>query len=67
MMGNYNQEGLSENDMTEVIEHEGKRYRRVQIEGQEGDHLMDDDANIYTLDFEKIGQAGDSDEDEEGF
>lgn len=67
MMGNYNEEGLSENDMTEVIEHEGKRYRRVQIEGQEGDHLMDDDANIYTLDFEKIGQAGDSDEDEEGF
>lgn len=54
-MGNYNEEGLSENDMTEVIEHEGKRYRRVQIEGQEGDHLMDDDANIYTLDFEKIG------------
>lgn len=51
--------------MTEVIEHEGKRYRRVQIEGQDGDHLMDDDANIYTLDFEKIGQAGDSDEEDE--
>ena len=65
MMGNYNEEGLSENDMTEVIEHEGKRYRRVQIEGQEGDHLMDEDANIYTLDFEKIGCAGESDDDDD--
>ena len=64
-MGNSNDQYFSENDMTEIIEHEGKRYRRVQIEGQDGDHLMDDDANIYTLDFEKIGQAGDSDEDEE--
>ena len=54
-MGNSNDQYFSENDMTEIIEHEGKRYRRVQIEGQDGDHLMDDDKNIYTLDFEKIG------------
>ena len=47
----------------EVIEHEGKQYRRVQIEGQDGDHLMDEEANIYTLDFQKIGCAGDSDDD----
>ena len=26
---------------------------------------MDEDGNIYTLDFEKIGKAGESDEDEE--
>lgn len=51
--------------MTEIIEHEGKQYRRVQIEGTDGDHLMDDDANIYTLDFVKIGCAGDSDNDED--
>ena len=56
---------MSGDEMTEVIEHEGKRYRRVQIEGTDGDHLMDDDANIYTLDFEKIGKAGDSDDDED--
>jgi len=37
----------------------------VQIEGTDGDHLMDEEANIYTLDFEKIGCAGDSDEDED--
>jgi len=51
--------------MTEIIEHEGVKYRRVQIEGQDGDHLMDEESNIYTLDFEKIGKAGESDEDEE--
>ena len=49
----------------EIIEHEGKQYRRVQIEGTEGDHLMDDESNIYTLDFVKIGCAGESDNDEE--
>ena len=51
--------------MPEMFEHEGKRYRRVQIEGQDGDHLMDEQGNIYTLDFQKIGKAGDSDEEDE--
>jgi len=26
---------------------------------------MDEEGNIYTLDFEKIGKAGESDEDDE--
>lgn len=56
---------LSGDETTDIIEHEGKQYRRVQIEGTDGDHLMDEEANIYTLDFEKIGCAGDSDEDED--
>lgn len=56
---------LSGDETTEIIEHEGKQYRRVQIEGTEGDHLMDDEANIYTLDFVKIGCAGESDDDED--
>ena len=60
-----NDQYLSGDEVTEIIEHEGKRYRRVQIEGTDGDHLMDDDANIYTLDFEKIGKAGDSDDDDD--
>ena len=55
--------GASQDMSMEIIEHEGKRYRRVQIEGQDGDHLMDEEANIYTLDFQKIGCAGDSDDD----
>ena len=54
-MGTSNDQYLSGDEMTEIIEHEGKQFRRVQIEGQDGDHLMDEDANIYTLDFEKIG------------
>lgn len=52
-------------DDNSMIMHEGKRYRRVQIEGTDGDHLMDEEQNIYTLDFKKIGQAGDSDEDDD--
>ena len=52
-------------DESEIIEHEGKRYRRVQIEDQAGDHLMDEEANIYTLSFRKIGQAGDSGEEDD--
>lgn len=56
--------GASQDMSMEIIEHEGKRFRRVQIEGQDGDHLMDESANIYTLDFQKIGKAGDSDEDD---
>ena len=64
-MGNSNDQYMSGDEMTEIIEHEGKQFRRVQIEGQEGDHLMDEHANIYTLDFEKIGCAGESDEDDD--
>ena len=64
-MGTSQDQYLSGDDMPEMFEHEGKRYRRVQIEGQDGDHLMDEQGNIYTLDFQKIGKAGDSDEEDE--
>ena len=50
-MGTSNDQYLSGDEMTEIIEHDGKQFRRVQIEGQDGDHLMDEHANIYTLDF----------------
>lgn len=66
IMGQSNEQYMSGDEMDGIIEHEGKRYRRVQIEGQDGDHLMDEEANIYTLDFEKIGKAGDSDDDDDG-
>jgi hypothetical protein len=29
--------------------HEGKKYRRVQIEGTEEEFLMDDEQNIYDM------------------
>ena len=60
-----NENYLSGDEATEIIEHEGKKFRRVQIEGQDGDHLMDEEANIYTLDFEKIGKAGESDDEDD--
>lgn len=66
MLGQSNEHYMSDGE-DPIIEHEGKRYRRVQIQGQDGEHLMDEEANIYTLDFEKIGKAGDSDDDDEDF
>ena len=56
---------FSGDETTEVIEYEGKKYRRVQIEGKDEEYLMDEDANIYTMDMKKIGKAGDSDDDDE--
>jgi len=47
----------------EVIVHNGKTYRRVQIEGSDQDYLMDEKQNIYDLKMNKIGEAGDSDDD----
>ena len=64
-MGASQDQYLTGDDIPEMFEHEGKNYRRVQIEGQDGDHLMDEQGNIYTLDFQKIGKAGDSDDDDE--
>jgi hypothetical protein len=49
----------------EVIVHNGKTYRRVQIEGSDQDFLMDEKQNIYDLKMNKIGEAGDSDEEGE--
>ena len=44
-----------------VIEHEGKRYTRIQIEGLRDDddeYLMDEQQNIYSLDFKFITNMG---------
>lgn len=47
-----------------VIVHEGKMYRRVQIEGKDEEYLIDDKQNIYDLNLNLIGVKGDSDEDD---
>ena len=36
-------------DDSEIFEHEGKRYKRVQIEGKDEEYLMDEEQNIYDL------------------
>lgn len=44
-----------------VIEYDGKRYQRIQIEGLRDDddeYLMDDQQNIYSLDFKFITNMG---------
>ena len=63
MVGTSNDQYLSGDD-NEVIVHQGKHYRRVQIEGKDEEYLMDEDQNIYTMDMKQIGKAGDSDEEE---
>ncbi len=45
-------------DEESVIEHEGKKFKRVQIEGENQDFLMDEEGNIYDVEFNFIGQAG---------
>lgn len=50
------------NDDDSVIQHEGKRYTRIQIEGlreDDDEYLMDEQQNIYSLDFKFITNMGD--------
>ena len=54
---------LSDNDAeASVIIHNGKKYSRVQIEGSADDEefLMDENGDIYTLDFKFLTNMGDN-------
>lgn len=51
----------------EIVEVKGKIYKRVQIEGQDNDFLMDEDQNIYDLNMNKVGEAGDDDDEQDEF
>ena len=66
MVGTSHDQYLSGDDANDIIVHEGKQYRRVQIEGKDEEYLMDEDANIYTMDMKQIGKAGDSEEEDGG-
>ncbi len=46
-----------------IIMHEGKQYKRIQIEGEDNDYLMDEEGNIYDTNLNFVGQAGADDED----
>jgi hypothetical protein len=45
-----------------VIINNGKKYNRIQIEGLEDDeeYLIDENGDIYTLDFKYITNMGDN-------
>lgn len=49
----------------EYIIIDGKRFREIQIEGEEDEFLMDDDGNIYDKEGVYIGTAKDGGEEEE--
>jgi hypothetical protein len=51
-------------DESSVIEHQGQKFKRVQIEGENQEYLMDEGGNIYDLEFNYVGQANGSDEEE---
>jgi hypothetical protein len=51
-------------ESSEIIMHEGKMYRMVQIEGNDEKFLMDEDQNIYDMNLKQVGKAGDDDDEE---
>lgn len=60
-------EGLFEQEETaepSFIVHNGKRYDRVQIEEDNNEYLMDEEGNLYNTNFEYIGQANPSDQED---
>jgi hypothetical protein len=50
-------------ESSEIIFHEGKKYKKVQIENTDEEFLMDEDQNIYDMKMQLIGKAGDDDDD----
>jgi hypothetical protein len=45
-----------------MIEHNGKKYSRIAIEGlgDDDEYLMDENGDIYSLDFKFITNMGDN-------
>ena len=58
-------QGLIADDEEEesIIMHNGQKFKRVQIEGNAEEYLMDDEGNIYDNNFNFIGHANQSDEE----
>ena len=49
--------GEEDEDEKSVVIHNGKKFTKVQIEGEANDYFMDDEGNIYDGQFQFIGQA----------
>lgn len=58
--------GISDMDMQgadeSIIEHNGKKYQKIQIEGlgDDEEYLMDANGDIYSLDFKLITNMGEN-------
>ena len=55
--------GEGEEEEESIIEHEGQKFKKVQIEGEAQEYLMDEAGNIYDNNFNFIGQANNSDDE----
>lgn len=53
-----------EDDEESFFEHNGKKFKKVQIEGENQEYLMDEEGNIYDENFEFVGQANGDDDEE---
>ena len=68
LQNSADQSGIMQNNMSDndaeasMIIHNGKKYSRVQIEGSAEDEefLMDENGDIYTLDFKFLTNMGDN-------
>lgn len=58
------EEGEGGAEENSIIVHEGKKFKRVQIEGENQEYLMDEEGNIFDLEFNFIGQANGSDDED---
>ena len=56
-----------DDEQGDIIMHNGKAFRKVQIEGKDEEYLMDEHQNIYDLNMKQIGKAGDSEDEEDVF
>ena len=57
-------EGLGAEEES-VIMHNGKKFKKVQIEGEEQEYHMDEIGDIYDINFQFIGHANQSDDEED--
>ena len=60
------EEGEDDEDVIDVDNPEDlakKGLRRIQIEGDDQEYLLDNEGNIYNLQGEFVGTTGDEDED----
>lgn len=58
--------GKEEEEESSEIIHEGRKYKLVQIEGEDQEYYMDEAGNIYDTEFQYVGQANGSDEEDGG-
>ena len=68
-MDGEGEEGEEDDDVIDVDNPDDlakKGLRRIQIEGDDQEYLLDNEGNIYNLQGEFVGTTGDEDEEDDG-